>query len=338
MSIQAPRPAKELRIAWWNCFDFYHYDPSKISSAKGNQSSRWPSTRIEYEEKLTRIGNALLEMVALAGGLDILCLCEITSLAAHDLGKRILPNHTIASLDVLGKDLHIAMFFPKNDGFFEFEELMPLVVPNLSKDSRSMGVLDIKYESKTIRVVSCHWTARMNKGSETLRERAGDHLGMHCYEFIQGDPGNHHIIIMGDFNDEPFDSSLERLNTHRHRTRSVSPMHWADHFVKRLHLYNTSWRLMGEKHGHLTATNSSQLQDAAGTYYSEGEKKWLHLDHLIVSGNLLKGTPPYVDENQIQIVSSKSFLANGLPLKFRKDKLGYFGLSDHLPITAIISI
>jgi hypothetical protein len=337
MNTQAPRPLKKLRIAWWNCFDFFHYDPSQILSSKIN-SSRWPATPIEYEEKLKRISDALLEAFTIVGEIDILCMCELTKAAAVDLGRRILPNHFVASLDVLGKDLHIAMFFPKNNGFFEFEESMPIIVPNLSKDSRSMGVLDIKYESKIIRIISCHWTARMSKASETLRERAGDHLGMYCYDFIEKDPNNHHVLILGDFNDEPFDTSLERLNTHRHRTRAISPMHWADHYVKRLHLYNTSWRLMGEKHSHMVDIRIKELKDAAGTYYNEQEKKWLHFDHLIISGNLLKGETPYVDEDEIHIVSSEKFLSKGLPLKFHKTKTGYSGLSDHLPITATISI
>lgn len=330
---------KEIRVVWWNPYDLYHFNPSKTKKTGDPTRSRWPKNPVDYAEKLNRVCTALTELKSIVGEIDVLCLCETTNDAAEDLRKRIFPNHRLFSLDFLPQtpSAQIAVIFPKSSANLIFEESHPISVPNLSKDSRSMGVLEIKIGKKVIQIIACHWTARMSKDSETLRERAGDHLGMYCYDFIKKDEENHHIIVLGDLNDEPFDKSLGRLNTHRFRSRSRSAMHYADHYVKRLHLYNASWRLLGEKHGHINKISSSFL-DCAGTYYSADYKQWYNFDQIIVSGNLLDSSKPFVNEDEIHIASSPAFLTKGLPLQFEKTKAGYSGLSDHLPITFTISI
>jgi hypothetical protein len=138
---------------------------------------------------------------------------------------------------------------------------------------------------------------------------------------------------MGDLNEEPYGRNLECLYAHRHRAKSIGKPHWADNDVKRSHLYNTSWRLLGERYAHPEPlSRPRELVGSAGTYYWEAKRSWAHLDHFIVSGSLLGATPPYFDENEAAIVSLSEFLTNGLPLKFTEDSGKFRGLSDHLPI------
>ena len=143
---------------------------------------------------------------------------------------------------------------------------------------------------------------------------------------------------MGDLNDEPQGLPLTALHAHMHRARALGGRHWQDDDVKRVHLYNCAWRLFGEINPHSPGMPAARLVDAAGTSYWAQERRWTVIDHLIISGSLLRTSTPYLDEAEVLVVALPEFIEDGLPVKFRSTRGGYCGLSDHLPLHAKLVI
>lgn len=294
-----------------------------------------------YEEKCRRVDRALMAMFDRIAKPDVLALGEITEQAARELRDRILPGYQVISLDTLSgsPSLQIALLLmPQPSNAIKFSEAPPIVVPGTPRGTRPMAVLDVASQDWEIRIVTCHWQAQFDDASELTRLRSADHLSRSIFEFIEGAGSRERaVIVMGDLNEEPFGKPLSALNAHRHRARSQGRVHWADKDVERVHLYNASWRFLGEKYDH--APNAPhQVVGSAGTYFWEAKKSWASLDHLIVSGRLLADQVPFLDESMTQVVTLPEFLTDGLPLKFVEDLGKMRGVSDHLPIFARIAL
>lgn len=326
-----------FNLAWWNVGNFYHFNPERV----GLSRSRWPQSQSEYNAKLDATVAAIGELKAVAGVPDIFFLCEISSTALSALGDRAFPGYRKISLDVK-KDaptLQVGILYNPRLQNVAFKEQPPIVVPGTPQGTRPMAVLDVVTSSFTIRIVGCHWQSRFDEsGSDRVRFRLADSLAKYAYDFLNEAVGTNHLIVVGDLNEEPFEHNLETMYAHRHRDRSRAKVHHTDHHVQRAHLYNTSWRLLGEKHPHPASGAGTSFENCAGTFYWESERTWHHFDHVIVSGGLLRADVPYLDESELHVVSSPKFLTDGVPLKFHLDKGRYLGLSDHLPIAAKIYI
>ncbi|WP_407713225.1 hypothetical protein ACJJWD_13765 [Comamonas testosteroni] len=318
---------QEIDIFWWNIHDYFHYDPSI-------KKDRWPKSKDIYDEKCRRVDTAFNAFFEKYKKPEIIILCEITKKAALDLGQRLFSDYKFFSLDTIDKKptLQICMFYKPSDGI-GMHELLPIVVEDMPDGSRPMAVLQITKNNQHIRIVACHWTARIGDDSESYREKAAQHLSKYSYDYLIGPNNqniNNHIIIIGDLNDEPFDRSLNKLYAHRHRERSLSKHHRTDKSVSRVHLYNCTWRMLGEKSAFDPKVD--QKTSISGSYYWEEKKSWYNLDQLIVSKGLISSHSPYIDEGSTQIVSLPQFLPDRKPKPFTFIKSEFFGLSDHLPI------
>lgn len=327
---------KSLSVFWWNVGDFYHYDHDK------SKTDRWPKSLAQYQAKCAAVDTAFKASFENYGIPSIIALGEITAYAARDLKNRLFPEYNLISLDTRTDNptLQIAILHRNSDNKFSFSESPPIVVPATPRGTRPMGVIDISTIDSNIRCIVCHWQARFDVKSEQIRYRIADHLSQYVYDFLHENTTGkkkNSVIIIGDLNDEPFgESTQEVLNAHRHRSRSYKA-HWADDDVKRVHLYNCSWRLLGEKTPHPPGKAECN-QSVAGTYYWEQKKSWHNLDHLIVSSGLLGENPPFINESEFTIISLPEFMPDGIPLKFYENKGKFSGLSDHLPILATISL
>jgi endonuclease/exonuclease/phosphatase family metal-dependent hydrolase len=330
---------RNFGLAWWNTNNYFHFRPEE---ANKNPKSRWPQSRSEYEEKCKRVDAALNELFKISGTPKVLALGEITSQAVHELRDRLLPDYRVLSLDVKKDDptSQVAALYAPDTKLFTFEEQPPMVVPRKVSGTRPMAILDATIGNHTLRIIICHWQARMDqKGSSTTRDQMAFYLSGECYEFINKRLGKNHLAIIGDFNEEPFEGGFNTLNAHRHRSKSRGKPHYTDVEVKRVHLYNTAWRLLGEQLPHPDAElPANVLRNCAGTYYWEKERSWHHFDQLVVSGGLLGGNTPQLREDEVRIISTNAFLTEGLPLKFSRKDGQFIGLSDHLPIYANVHI
>lgn len=321
-----------FNFLWWNVYDFYHYDPDKVT--KGSRS-RWPASRRVYEEKCKKVDSALQALFLHVGSPQMLALAETTHRSASELRDRLLPGYQVCSLDVVDADptLQVAILYKPNH-YLHFVEAPPIVVPNTPRGTRPMAVVDVNTTDSEVRCIACHWQARLDDSSDRTRFRMADYLAQYVYDFLKVDTAKRRgVILLGDLNDEPFGDSLSALYAHRHRERAQKRSHWTDEDVKRVHLYNTSWRLLGEKFPFPEpASGVVSQQGCAGTYYWEDKSSWANLDHIVVSGSMLTDELPRIDEAQVAIVSLPEFLTDGVPIKFSAEGGKFRGLSDHLPV------
>lgn len=324
-----------LNLVWWNAYNFFHFDSAFINT------DRWPKTLDEYQRKCCLVDAALSELQSIVGNIDILCLCEVSRIAAEELRDRLFPGFKVISLDIKvdKPTLQVAIIHRETSESVELSERPFIRADRAPKTTRPMAVLEIKVDSKAIQIICCHWTARIKEeDSEDVRYECAHTLGTYCYDFVR-QSANNNIIIVGDLNEEPFERSLRALHAHRYRSRSLSKSHHTDEPVKRLHLYNLSWRHLGEQHPHKSYLGNPKILGCAGTYYRAERREWHSFDQVITSGGLLLNTTPFIEESDVLIISSPAFLTNGFPEKFfyNASKVAT-GLSDHLPLYIKVNI
>lgn len=115
-----------------------------------------------------------------------------------------------------------------------------------------------------VAVYLAHWRSRLHDGG-LARERCGEQLRQRIGR------EKSHVLVMGDFNDEPFDKALENLNATRdmHLARERPGM-----------LFNPFWRHLGHEDRH---------DPACGTYYHRNgdTTRWRTFDQILVSPEFL---------------------------------------------------
>jgi len=151
---------------------------------------------------------------------------------------------------------------------------------------------------------------------------AGETLAYVVSDLLHGDNGDKElpIIAMGDFNDEPFNRSMQEYLL---GTRDPARVRYS----KSGHLLNCMWPLM---QGH-----------DPGTYLYSSD--WNMLDQFLVSYGLLKGSSPLkADLESIDILRPAAMIgSSGRPRRFSrpstKSGIDPGGFSDHFPITMTLN-
>jgi endonuclease/exonuclease/phosphatase family metal-dependent hydrolase len=146
------------------------------------------------------------------------------------------------------------------------------------------------------------------------------------------------ILVIGDFNDEPFDRSVvSHLQASSERDRVVGPTNDIDKFENEAStyrnddtfLYNASWKFLEpENVGTFFLDSTSQGEAFANRYQM--------LDQLVVSRGLLGPPGLELDVDSVKIFHDRDTVATdlGRPRPFKKDTKR--GFSDHLPVTATL--
>jgi exonuclease III len=173
-----------------------------------------------------------------------------------------------------------------------------------------------------IHLVIAHWPSRLHDAQQNVkRNRLGEAVrGMFRSLVARSSPEAPYLVIMGDFNDEPFDRSIaEQINSTRDRELARRK--------PREFLYNASWRHLGEATPHPGDPSSPS---GAGTYfYRRGGPftRWYTFDQVLVSASFLTAPGWQLDESLTgpfrlpQLVSS--IMNPSVP-------------SDHLPVVATL--
>lgn len=142
------------------------------------------------------------------------------------------------------------------------------------KCAPTRGIFDVYLTARAngavLVLLGNHWPAR-SAGvykSEPFRIMAAEQCSV-IVDQLRAQNDGVQLVVMGDFNDEPFNRSVrEYLLAIRDEERVLSRR------TRRPYLYNCTWRLMEEA--------------APGTYYhTEGETPWFMFDQVMVSPGLL---------------------------------------------------
>jgi endonuclease/exonuclease/phosphatase family metal-dependent hydrolase len=316
---------RHLTFAWWNLHNFAHYDASRSSD------SRWPKRTADYETKIVRLFTAFKELFP-TDYPDLLAVCEITRKAADDLVARMPTNFRVYVPPVYPHDdgFQVAIFFRSGMGFSPEPPLIPTDREDVAEGTRPMLPVHFIQQGHVIRFIACHWTAFDT--SRVARERLADVLRRDTHAFLEPEvpkPGlARHAVVLGDLNEEPMSPIFEERLIGRRDRLSSHTRHWRDEQARRIRLYNTSWRFLGEQVAH--GTPAPHAGGAAGTFFQDPHN-WRTFDHVFVSSGLLGTSPPYLDEAHTKVVATPIMVdEDGLPRPFEPGRPR--GVSDHLPI------
>ena len=321
-ALSAQNVAHRIPIAFYNVENLFDCNDDANDDAEFLPQGKREWTNERYQEKLNNIARVLGSIAD--NGAAVVGLAEVENrhvledlVRNPSIRKR---NYSIIHYDSpapRGIDCALLydarVFRPKSSGvrFIALPDESPI-------PTRDILFATGTIENEVFHFIVAHWPSRYggDPASAGRRMVAAQTMRQVADSLLREYPGSK-AILMGDFNDDPFDASVvEGLNL----CQTIEETHAADLFSPMLSMY----------------------RQGAGTLAYKGE--WNLFDIMAVSGNLLKkntqGLHLYQDpeSHQLAYVFRRDYLLQQTP-KHRGEPLRTFaggkyigGYSDHLPV------
>ncbi len=281
-------------IAWWN---------TGLSPPKKSGSSP-PSNSSSLMLAAEVVSEVLVDKMTI----DILALGEVSD---TDLAAILRGNGDAARYGrVWYRDRNLAVIY---------DTTRVAVVSTQEITAHSFGQridvglwLETKIDDALLALAAVHWPSRVVPQGANARMACGRVL-QDRYQQSRTDDKHLPVLIIGDFNDEPFNDSLTmHLQGTRDRTAALR---------NDTLLYNPFWRLLGQNR----ASGPDDLTSCAGSHFWKAHPStdWYTVDQALVSSSLLRGTGWTLLESETSIVAIER-----LRTPSRNFRLGF----DHLPI------
>jgi predicted extracellular nuclease len=312
---------QKYTVAFYNTENLFDTidTPNKIDEEfLPSSTKQWNTER--YTKKINDLGH-VIEAIDSVNYPAIVGLCEVENdIVLNDLAKSNFLSKAGYQIvwhdgpDVRGIDC--AMLYDPKRFHIIHSEFVPVVNPNDSTfATREIVHVTGKMAGETFDVFVNHWPSRRGgeEGSVPLRGLAATVLRSKVDEVIAANP-NPNIVIMGDFNDEPGDSSVTMILKAYPNDKTPEPTE----------LVNLMYDEYSRKEG---------------SYNYRGT--WNMLDNLIVSGNLVtkkKGLKTTLDDGHVFHLPFMEFVSDkGEMSPNRTYGRTYFGgISDHFPVYLIL--
>lgn len=174
------------------------------------------------------------------------------------------------------------------------------------------------YDGLPIHVFVSHWPSRsINEENILSRKTVAGRIKDQLDEISEITP-NAAMVVMGDFNDEPFDESISwHLLATRDRNLAQT---------KSGYLYNPFWRQLGESepYGRLL-----QRGGTAGTCFYKGttETHWRTFDQILFSAAFLGKSEWHLNEDETRVIRSELLIR-----MVENEKVNF----DHLPVFSVV--
>jgi endonuclease/exonuclease/phosphatase family metal-dependent hydrolase len=333
-------------IAFWNLENLFAPEgfPERepwIAKVLASELKGW--TQALFDRKIDQLTSVIRQMND-AQGPDILGVCEVENayvlqqLAARlngELAQRTYQVvHYDAKLDRRGIDTA-----------FLFDSAMYTFDPNAVFSHfvlRRTGTRDITQVTFTTQagndlIALCnHWPSRSGGAYESrgFRMTAGETLAYWHQRIWEVRGSDIPIIAMGDFNDDPFDESLQ---IHARATRERGDV---ERTVSAVRFYNLSWRYLQQ----MSRNRKGTPKLLHGTFYFGGNGN-LFDQFLVSKGLLLKQSPIEVMEETARIEAFPELVDHRVsqgPVRFGLSKgdaaknVDVNGYSDHFPISVVL--
>lgn len=313
-------------IAWWNVENLFDEKdapierrPEEVKRKIISDLSNWTSDVLK--KKLQNLSWVISQMNNNKGP-DILGVCEVEN--KHVLQLLIdnisLPDRNydiIHSNSPDNRGIDVAFIYDKHKYEFNNKEFFehPIVKRYATREIIQATLKTSR--GNEIILIGNHWPSRSagQYESEPFRIIAGETLS-YFIERIQAVKGDDTaIVVMGDFNDEPFNRSLtDYAQSVRNRKKVV--------YGKKPYLYNLMWPLMGKR--------------ISGYVYNGCP---LMIDQFIVSKGIVSKSGKFnINDNDVNIEVYNGMTSGryNTPVRFGQKKPNLSGFSDHLPISFIL--
>jgi Endonuclease/Exonuclease/phosphatase family len=313
-------------VAWWNVENLFDEENSprrteKLARVLGTSILGWtPALR---DRKIDRLASVIAQM---NGGLgpDLLGICEVENkfvvdgLAVNVNGR--LPNRVydvVHSDTVDERGIDVAFLFDPQLLDAPLDQRFQFIVMRRTATRELYQVNFTTHLGRTWAIFGNHWPSRSGGELESAGYRAiaGETLAYYHQRVWEVHGKETPVLAMGDFNDEPFDASLElyALSARQREkvTRGTSPQFW-----------NLMWGLMGTREGTFYFDNFANM-----------------LDQFLVDKNMAKQTSPIqVLPETVEIIRlpgmfdpTASYPAP-IPFGGMGKPVNQNGFSDHFPI------
>lgn len=310
----------EITIAFYNVENLYDTinDPGvKDGDFTPEGDLEWTEER--YEAKLDRVSEVLFGCGTNGRPPTFIGLSEVEKgVILDDLKRRKgLSDEPFDWVHLNTRDVRgIDVAFMYNRNFFNLIGHAPLNFEELTGEQ--FGARDILHvwgdlktgQNDRMHFFVNHWPSRHSGEQESRYKRlaAASRLRKEVDRIFKEEP-QAHVVILGDFNDEPGDETLSKV------------LHAGEDPHSPSRLFNLGWKL--KKQG-------------KGTVHHDGE--WYLFDSIIVSTSLLTESPPFVKRNDLYIYDGGETLfreprdKEGKPNRTYVGKKYKGGYSDHLAV------
>jgi predicted extracellular nuclease len=215
------------------------------------------------------------------------------------------------------RGIDVAMIYQKEHVVIDTFYYIPVVLADTNEKTREiLMVRGVLYSSDTVVMAFNHWPSRYGgaAGSRHKREIAARSLKEHLEQLLL-DENSQNLLIMGDFNDEPSDPSIQLLT-------GEDTILEGDPGLKLINI-------------------SAGPDESSGTAKYKGF--WYVFDQVVVSETLLKGRRGIVVRNEKAAIFSAAFLLESdnshlgeKPFRTFYGPAFHDGYSDHLPVFLFI--
>ena len=312
MSLQQPS-SDTYTVAFYNTENLFDYIDNPLTIDDGfleTSNKKWNKER--YENKIYKTGMAISKI-----GFDdlqkpptLIGLAEVENdkVLTDLIESRYLQDYNYGFVHYNSPDergIDVALLYDKNCFTIENSESITLYVES------ELGVRDytrdILYVSgylmgEKIHVFVNHWPSRHEGTDRTGHKRmfAAQRV-VELIDGLRGDDLNAKVIVMGDFNDNPKNNSIQFLKN-------------------KAGLYNPMEKLMSYKRG-------------SGNHHS----KWILFDQILMTNNFLEPHQDGFKFSKAEIFDAKFLTQNygkyqGQPYRTYAGKRYVGGFSDHFPV------
>lgn len=321
--------AFDYYVAWWNVENLFDVEDSprrteKVARAIGADVVGW--THALLNQKVSQLAGVIAQMNG-GSGPDLLGICEVENQFVVDkLVARLntlLPDRHYSRAHADTKDergIDVAFVFDPKYFTVPPGETFQHVVMRRTATRELLQVNFTTHRGRTWSVFGNHWPSRSGGALESAGYRAiaGETLAYFHERALAVHGDSTPVLVMGDFNDEPFDASLVQyaLST-RQRARVVSGAS--------PRLWNLMWGPTG-------ATK--------GTFYFDNLPHML--DQFLVNSNMVKPLSPIrALAATAEIVRFAGMVNSGnypapIPFGGMGSVVNLNGFSDHFPIAMVV--
>ncbi len=362
-------------IAWWNLENLFDVEnsserPLERKEILAKELEGWDEEVLRT--KLTQLSRIIFTMNNNAGP-DVLGICEVENGPVVDKLLKVLTNTLNRKYDVIHNDadekrgIEVAFIYDKTKFTSDKEQVLS---HSILRKGFTRNILQITLKSVSTNneliLIGNHWPARTigELESEPSRIIAGEALNYFHKSVLKEkreyDPA---MLVMGDFNDQPFNRSL---TDYALSTNSISKM--ADSENEEPYLYNLMWPLLAQGLASFYHKNYEKNYNLDPTYHPTGrrpkecypESRYHRppeifpnmLDQFMVSRGILFDKKFNVKQTSVSIIKDTEMIENCIkpdaaniqinyrsPSKYGRksnESLNPNGFSDHFPISLII--
>ena len=316
----------EYFIAWWNLENLFDVAnspdrPEWLQKKLKSELVGWNNTVLN--NKLKQLASIISQMNN-NNGPDLLGVCEVENKTVLEKLVDALAftgrNYAVVHSDTGdARGIDVAFIYDKN--LFKKPANKDIFSHVVVKRNATRDIVQVNFQTKSqqkndLVVLGNHWPSKLGGDLETEPYRiiAAETMSYWIERIYANFEKEVPIIVMGDFNDEPFNRSITHYALGLKDSSKVKSKR-----SRKPYLYNLMWPLQNDK---------------SGTHYYNS---WGMLDQVLVNRPLLrKESTLQLVSDSCQIFKTSDMLKSSKPRRFSRPSASSFdpsGFSDHLPVT-----